>query len=325
MTSRMLVFGYGGFSPRCTSGRRAREPPLCCFRTSWTDGPWTGTTGLGRHLVLRSSICRDAVRPDHLDQGSKPSLVFPGLIMEFVSLQTWVLSHFPSLLPCGFVAPRTYPAVHAWGTCNRKKLRFDYGEVRRELNSMTYEKFVPKPWGRYTGVPTQFWERFQDRDCCRLYLSTPFGSYWYLGERLAHQTVSDRLVVPSDPPAVLFVQTDDAVARSMEYFEGSGEGLMLFGEDYGAFARRLAPRTIEVCDPDMAEQPPEFYDEADYEYGGARHVVRLDDDVPTMVADFGMDNWSARVKKVAGDIHRSLWLKANRWRELAARRTRELC
>ncbi|KAK9757120.1 hypothetical protein RND81_01G141400 [Saponaria officinalis] len=190
---------------------------------------------------------------------------------------------------------------------------------------MTYEKFVPKPWGRYTGVPAQVWERFHARDCCRLYLPTPFGSYWYLGERLAHQTVFDRLVVPSEPPAVLFVQTPDAVARSMEYFEGSGEGLMMYGEDYGDFARRLAPRTIEVYDPDMVEHPPEFYEEADYEYGGARHVVRLDDDVPTMVADYGMDSWSARVKKVAGDIHRSIWRKANRWRELAARRTRELC
>ncbi|KAK9750349.1 hypothetical protein RND81_02G189800 [Saponaria officinalis] len=100
-------------------------------------------------LGLTIKYCRDVVRPDHLDQGSKPSLVFPGLIME-----SWVLSHFPSLLPRGFVAPRTFPAVHAWGTGNRKKLRFDYDEVRRELNSMTYEQFAPKPWGRYTGVPT---------------------------------------------------------------------------------------------------------------------------------------------------------------------------
>ncbi|KAK9666211.1 hypothetical protein RND81_14G168700 [Saponaria officinalis] len=75
----------------------------------------------------------------------------------------------------------------------------------------------------------------------------------------------------------------------------------------------------------MVHQPPEFFDEVDYEYGGSCRVVRLEDDVPTMVADYGMDSWSSRVKKVAGDIHRSIWRKANRWRELAARRTRELC
>ncbi|KAK9714330.1 hypothetical protein RND81_06G086400 [Saponaria officinalis] len=211
-------------------------------------------------LGLTIKCCRDAVRPDRLDQGSKPSLVFPDLIME-----SWVLSHFPSLLPQGFTAPRTYPAVLGWGTCNRKKLRFDYHDVRRELNVMTYEKFVPKPWGGYTDVPARVWERFEALDCCRLYLSTPFGGYWYLGERLAHQTVAERLVVPSDPPAVLFTQTEDVVARCMKYFEGSGDDLLLPGEDYGAFARRLGPRTIEVADPDMAEQPPEFYDEGEYE------------------------------------------------------------
>ncbi|KAK9691353.1 hypothetical protein RND81_09G191600 [Saponaria officinalis] len=240
-------------------------------------------------------------------------------------MESWVLSHFPGLLPEGFVAPSTYPAVHAWATCDRSKLLFDYDNVRRALNSMTYEQFVPRPWGRYTEVPTEVWTRFRARDCRRLYLPTPFDSFWYLGERLAHQTVSDRLVVPVDPPSVLFVQTHDPVERSMTYLEGQDELLLMPHLDYGEFARRLGPREIEAYDPDMVHQPPEFYDEADYEYGGSRRVVRLEDDVPTMVADYGMDSWSSRVKKVAGDIHRSIWHKANHWRELAARRTRELC
>ncbi|KAK9676301.1 hypothetical protein RND81_11G067800 [Saponaria officinalis] len=166
-------------------------------------------------LGLTIKYCRDTVRPDVMDRGSKPSLVFPGFIME-----SWVLSHFPSLLPQGFAAPSTYPAVHSWVTCDRSTLRFDYDIVRRLLNDMTFE---------------------------------------------------------------------------------------------------------QAYDPEMVHQPPEFFDEVDYEYGGARRVVRLEDDVPTMVADYGMDSWSSRVKKVVGDINRSIWRKANRWQELAARRTRELC
>ncbi|KAK9676302.1 hypothetical protein RND81_11G067800 [Saponaria officinalis] len=190
---------------------------------------------------------------------------------------------------------------------------------------MTFEQFVPNPWGRYTGTPGEVWTRFRSRDCCRLYLSTPYDSFWYLGKRLAHQTVSDCLVVPTDPPSVLFVQTTDPVERSLTYFEGLSDLLLIPHLDYGDFARRLASREILAYDPEMVHQPPEFFDEVDYEYGGARRVVRLEDDVPTMVADYGMDSWSSRVKKVVGDINRSIWRKANRWQELAARRTRELC
>ncbi|KAK9740294.1 hypothetical protein RND81_03G024700 [Saponaria officinalis] len=271
-------------------------------------------------LGLTIKYCRDAVRPDVMDQGSKPSLVFPGFIME-----SWVFSHFPGLMPHDFVAPSTYPAVHAWATCDRSLLRFSYSDVRRLLNEMTYEKFVPKPWGRYTGLPVEVLTRFQPRDHYCLYLPTPFDSFWYLGERLAHQTRWDRLIVPTDPPSVLFVQTPDPVVRSMDYFEGLSHELLLHDLDYGAFSTRLAPREIEAFDPDMVHQPPEFFDEVEYEYGGVRQTVGLPNDVPTMVADYGMDNWSSRVKKVARDIYRSIWRKVNRWRELAARRTRELC
>ncbi|KAK9714633.1 hypothetical protein RND81_06G108200 [Saponaria officinalis] len=86
-------------------------------------------------LGLTIMYLRDAVRPDQIARGSKPSLVFPGFIME-----SWAFSHFPALLPEGFVAPNTYPGATAWASCDRSLLDFSYDDVQRMLNAMTYDQ-----------------------------------------------------------------------------------------------------------------------------------------------------------------------------------------
>jgi len=96
-----------------------------------------------------------------MGEGSKPSLVFPGIIMEvcafclfvflhlFIAycklmfvclLQAWVFSHFPSLLKGPPHVELTYPAVRAWATCDRSAFKWTYDEVRVALNSMTMDK-----------------------------------------------------------------------------------------------------------------------------------------------------------------------------------------
>ncbi|KAK9682255.1 hypothetical protein RND81_10G061000 [Saponaria officinalis] len=269
-------------------------------------------------LGLTIKYCRDAVRPDVIDKGSQPSLVFPGFIME-----SWVFSHFPGLLPQGFVAPSTYPAACAWASCDRSLLHYSYHDVRRMLNEMTYDRFVPKSWGRYTGVPAAVRARFETRDSQRLYLPTPYDSFWYLGERFSSQTRWDRPIVPLDPPRIFFVQTREPEVRLL-HLETTSDDLLIEEADYRVFALRLAPRRIEAYDPKMVYQPPDFPTEVEYEYEGVRRTEALTE-VATIVSDFGMESWSSRAMKVAGDIHRKLWRTANRWRELAARRTRELC
>ncbi|KAK9667879.1 hypothetical protein RND81_13G017800 [Saponaria officinalis] len=270
-------------------------------------------------LGLTIKYLRDAVRPDRIDKGSQPSLVFPGFIME-----SWVFSQFPDLLPQGFVAPSTYPAACAWAACNRKALQFTYHDVRRMLNEMTFDRFVPKPWGRYTRVPAALGTRFEVQDSQRLYLATSFDSFWYLGERLSSQTRWDRPIVPLDPPSILFVQTLDPDIRLL-HLETMSDDFLMMEADYRVFAMRLAPRRIEAYDPEMAHQPPDFSTEVEYEYpAGVRRTVELAEE-EMMVTDFGMEGWGSRVIKVAGDIHRKLWRTANRWRAVAARRTRELC
>ncbi|KAK9756402.1 hypothetical protein RND81_01G094600 [Saponaria officinalis] len=154
------------------------------------------------------------------------------------------------------------------------------------LNVMTYDQFVPKPWGRYTDVPDGVRTWFALSDSQRLYLPTPYDSYWYLGERFSSQTRGDEPIVPLDPPPVLFVQTPDPAVR-VQHLEGMSDDLLIREADYRVFVMRLAPARID---------PPDFPTEVEYEYEGARHTVSLPE-VHTMVSDFGMESWSSHVVK----------------------------
>jgi hypothetical protein len=109
-------------------------------------------------------------------------------------------------------------------------------------------QFSPRPWDLYADVPQAVATYVMPKDDVRLYLDTPFDSFWYLGERLAWQTRYPRPVVPVPPPRVLFEQTHDRNVRMAAYHEGQSDTLLLRDQDYQSWAwRYLACGPIEVC------------------------------------------------------------------------------